>query len=227
MGNSEDSSASLVSSRFITESIYSFVSTVAVNATQFINVLIFASILSPTDFGTLSVITPWIAMFAFPAMLGIPYAITKFIAEYQLKDPQKGFRIQLIGLWIILLSTTSISLIVFFISGFAASGIYNDPSLTFLFGLTAFVIFFQAIGQYGLSVIRGYRLIKRYAIINGTIAVVGVGITYLMVLNLGLLGGVLSIIFTNIILFFCVSLQVWRVWKKHGNGIHLELDKSI
>ena len=98
-------------------------------------------------------------------LMGTNVSILRFIPEQIAKGyPQGAFKIYRRLLYFTIISATIFILIVTLNSGFIAEAIFKKPQYVAFFLIAGFFIPFRAMYEYILSVIRGFKLIKTFAL---------------------------------------------------------------
>ncbi len=148
------------------------------------------------------------------AGFGINSGVTKYLAEYKTEE-NKRIEILSTGLKITL-GATLLSTVGIFIGAKYLSvnllGSNEYVSLFYIFGVTLFLF---TLNGFLISVLNGYKDFKKIISVNLTSSVVGLAITIILVIQLGIYGALLgTILSTTLIAFVTMSLVRRSSWFK-------------
>jgi len=175
-------------------------------AMAFINFVIAARLLSPDDYGVLSIVFNLQNFAIVIASFGMPIVVTKRISQWLKKDAGTA---QAVGSALVLISIVS-SLITgisyLLLSGMIAGDLYGDPSLVTVFRLSALFVIIAALNIVLGAYMQGCQLITSLAKINAAVAVIWQPISFLAISAMGLDGAIIAMIISNTL---SVALLAW------------------
>ncbi len=125
--------------------------------------VILARYLGPKEFGVYTLVLSLVGIVAGVSHLGQNKALQKFLPEYCVKDPSRGGAI--LADTVVLVSGTllAVCILFFFLSGWIASAIYRQASLTPVFQFSALLILSLSLFNLASSAIAGLQDFKAYS----------------------------------------------------------------
>jgi len=184
----------------------SLFSILIMKAMAFVNFVIAARLLTPDDYGVLSIVLNLQNFAIVVASFGMPIVITKKISQWLSKDAGTA---QAVGSALLLISVVS-SLITGFsyllLSGMIAGDLYGNPALVTVFRLSALFVIIAAANIVLAAFMQGCQLIVPLAKINALVAVIWQPISFLAISVIGLEGAIIAMILSNSL---SVVLLLW------------------
>ncbi len=161
--------------RYFQAALYSGFGGVASRVLYGLTPIVLARYLGPKEYGVYALVMSLVGIVAGVSHLGQNTALQKFLPEYFIKNPSRGGAI--LANTVVL--TSGVLVIVctgfFFLSGWIASAIYHDASLTRVFEFSALLVLSMALFNLASSTVAGLQDFKSYS-------------TALVVRSVGLLG---------------------------------------
>jgi len=177
--------------------------------TSFFYRIILARGLDPSSYGIFSLVVTLIGIFTTIFSLGISEALTKFISE-NTTDKTRTNRIFSTGAIIIFVTALTAALLMFLLSDFFATTVFNSPLATTPFRIGALALFFTLANKLYSGVLKGYQRMGLVSISNLTEKVSKLAFTLLFFyLNFELFGAV----WAYTISFFCMSTFLYFAYK--------------
>ena len=187
---------------------------------------IIARTLGPWDLGVLTIFTSITDIALQFAILSIPFALAKYVSEYQFKNREKASKIIYNSLWMMMILGFFLSVILFVSSGFI-SNFYQEPRLSFYLKLYA-VFMLLPVFQHGLySILQGFHKMKQISIYNMTTSIFGLVVIFILATKYGLLGVIIS---SLVIIVFIIILSLFglrKVFVEENISIEHKFDMSI
>lgn len=161
--------------RLIGGALWNLVSTVFVQASAFIGVIIVARVLGHEDFGKLNMVRAAILVFVAVAGSGLGVAATKYVAENRIVDPSRTGR--LIGFLYLIASAVGLS-VVFICVTFSetlADLTVGSKDLSLELAIGGLSVFFLALSSVQLGAIAGlerFRWVVSLAVLESTLSLI-------------------------------------------------------
>ena len=159
---------------------------------SFISSIIHARLLGPENLGVLTILRDIGGIVIPVIMCGIPIAMTKFIAEYDVSDHNKMKKTLSTGFTIILIFALVGSIIYFLASDFVAVNIYQKPILGTLMKINAIFITLSVLVNFVIGALQGFQKIRQIAMITIINSAVSLPILYFFIMAMGLIGAVIA-----------------------------------
>lgn len=125
--------------------------------------VVLARYLGPKEYGIYALVLALVGIVAGASHLGQNNALQKFLPEYSVKDSRRGGAILADTLVLVSAVLVVVCAFFFFLSGWIASAIYNEPSLTGVFRFSALLVLFLSLFNLALSVVAGLQDFKSYS----------------------------------------------------------------
>jgi len=159
---------------------------------SFISSIMMARLLGPENLGVLTILRDIGGIIIPLIMCGIPIAMTKFIAEYNVNDQEKMEKTFSTGFTLLLILSFVGSIIYYFASDFVAVNIYHKPILGTLMKINASYIMLTVLVNFVISALQGFQKIKQMAMISIINSAVSLPILYFFIIYMGLIGAVIA-----------------------------------
>lgn len=205
---------------------YIGISMIVVQILSMITSIILARLLGPENLGILTILRN-IGMIVIPLMMcGIPIAMTKFIAEYNVNKQDKLRNTFSTGFTIIFVFGLVGSLLYFFAADFVGVNIYHKPILGTLMKINAIYITLSVLVNFVISALQGFQRIKQMAMLSIINAAVSLPILYFFIVSMGLIGVIIAGAI-GVLIHLLVSLRFFMpIYHKNGLRFHLNVDKE-
>lgn len=208
-------------------SLYVFISIVVIKVLNLTNSLVIARLLGPKDFGLYSILFSLQSVVILLAGFGVPPVITKYIAEYRVVQPKGIGQVLSTSFLGVLFFTLATSLTFFLASSFLAREIYKEGVLIPLIRLASFAILLMTLTYLSTAVLQGLQKIELLSKINILDALIKLGLTFLIVYHLGLLGVPLSWIAASGAFLVILGTIVFRLLSREKIDFQLRIDKKL
>lgn len=165
-------------------------SLVIVRCLSIISSVIVARTLGKTNLGMLSIVNNLNGLVALFAAIGIPTALTRFVAQSAAEDRTRLPAVVGTSLGVMLVPLLVLSAGLFLGAGAIARGIYHEPALTPLIQISAFIVLLSALGAggFGQGLLQGLKEVKRISVINSVASFVNVPVVIGLTLLFNLTG---------------------------------------
>lgn len=214
--------------KLVKYSTYSFAAMVVTTILALIRSIIVARLLNdPEPLGMLAILLNMSAMVGTFAIFSMPIAITKFVAEYNVKDKEVMNQIISNAFTLMLFFALCFSSVYFVFSDMIALKIYNEPIIGLLIKIHVIAIISETLIGLCSGLIRGFQRIKTLswlAIINTSI---GLPIAYFLILKFGLVGAVLSLAVTSLAYLIIISRITHQLINQEKVRIRFRINKEI
>jgi O-antigen/teichoic acid export membrane protein len=125
--------------------------------------IILARYLGPKEYGVYTLVLALVGMVSGASHLGQNTALQKFLPEYCVKDPRRGGAILADTVVLVSGILALVCGVFYFSSGWIASFIYHDQSLTGVFKFSALLVLFLSLFNLVLSAVAGLQDFKSYS----------------------------------------------------------------
>jgi O-antigen/teichoic acid export membrane protein len=123
--------------------------------------LFIARYFGPSDYGLFSLGIAVISIFTGLAVLGLPPAVTRYVAHYEAKrDKRRVKGVIMIAMKIVLISSTLLFAGLFVISDFLANAVFHDAALAVVFMVLSLTIPFSSLFAVVHSMFVGFKRIE-------------------------------------------------------------------
>ena len=192
---------------------YSLAALMVVRALSIVGSILVARILGRTNLGMLSIVNNITGLAVFFATLGVPTALTKFVAQAAGTDRARLPSIVGTALIAMLIPLLLLSAGLFAAAGPIARGIYHDSGLTPLIRIAAFVLFFNCLGTgaFGQSLLQGLKEVKRVSLINIVASAVNLPVVIALTAIFHLPGALVTQLLVALLGFLLILLGVRKV----------------
>lgn len=133
---------------------------------------------------------------------GINSGVVKYISEYKTHEPEKIPSLLSSGLWIVIISSVIVALVTIIGADyFARTLLFNDnlKSVFYVLGATVILYSFNSVV---LSVLNGYKLFRKFYILNMLSSICGLVISFILIYNNRLTGALYATTLNQAIPFF-------------------------
>jgi len=175
--------------------------------TMFHSIIVARLLNDPDALGVLSILQSLTGLFATFAVFGIPAGVTKFIAEYRVKDKKTMGDMISSSFILIFLLALGASVTFFILSGVLANDLYNKPILVLLIRIASITLILSTLGVFISSVIRGTQEMKMLAWFSIINTAASLPIAYILISLYGLVGAVIALML-NALVSLLVSLKM-------------------
>ena len=209
-------------------STYSFAAMVVTAILALIRSIIVARIFNdPEPLGILAILQNMSAMIGTLAIFSMPIAITKFVAEYNVKDKEVMNQIISNAFTLMLFFALCSSSIYFLFSDMIALKIYDEPIIGLLIKIHVVSIISETLIGLFSGLIRGFQRIKTLSWLVIVHATIGLPIAYFLILKFGLVGAVLSLAVTALVYLIFISTIAYQVIREEKVSIFFLIDKEL
>lgn len=169
----------------VTGTAYSLVSLVTVRILTVASSIVVARLLGKTNLGMVATVNYIMNLLSLFAAVGIPTAVTKYIAEHATSEPRKIGAVMGTALALILPPLVLLCALLFGMAPRIAVGMYHEPALTPLLRIAAVALLVTVLGTngFGQALLQGLKEIRAISLINIATSAVGlpvfVGLTIL------------------------------------------------
>jgi len=206
---------------------WSFISLATASVTHFILRILLGKELGPSGLGVYTLLFT-IYMFGIQfAAFGIGSALTKYVAEF-LDDEKKTKEYISSGIIGSLISGTTVSIILYFVSGIISINIFNIPEMEWLLKITALCFPFIALHKVTIGLLNGFRKMKKYAvlIISLNLSILFGSFIFVKILELGLNGAVYGFVFPTIVIGIISFLSIKGYYIRYS-GLLTNISKDL
>ena len=213
--------------KLLTGTMYILASTIAVQIFHIVISVVNARLLGPEYLGILSILRS-IGVIVIPLiMCGIPIAMTKFIAEYKIKDKKTLDPIISTGFTTLVITSIAGSIIYFLLSDIIAIGIYHEPILGLLIRINSIFILSSVLLNLGIAILQGFQKIRTIAILSVINTSIGIPILYVFIIKMSLVGAVIAGVVSGIISLI-LTLSLLKPLFRHENiKLNLKTDNKF
>ena len=159
-------STSEIQERILQGSVWMFVGVFITKIFDLLSIIIIARILTPDEFGRLSIIKSSTFTFILFSVGCFGVTATKYIAKFITDDKEKCENILSYLRVIIPVLSLLLSLFVFFLSESIAQKVLNDISLNIAVKLTSIAIFFSSLNSFQKGILAGLEKFKTISLIS-------------------------------------------------------------
>lgn len=169
---------------------YSLASLVIVRALNVISSIVVARLLGKNNLGMLSIVNNIVGMVALFATLGVPTALTKYVATYAAEDRRMVGSVVGTSFLTMLIPLSLLTAGLLLLAGNLAQGIYHEPALTPLIQVAALTLLVSSLGTggFGQALLQGLKEVKRISLINILASAIGVPIVVALTIGFRLKG---------------------------------------
>ena len=213
--------------KLLTGTTYILTGTITVQILHIVISVINARLLGPENLGILSILRG-IGVIVIPLiMCGIPIAITKFIAEYKIRDEQALDSIISTGFTILVITSIAGSIIYFLLSDVVAIGIYHEPILGLLIRINSIFILSTVLLNLGIAALQGFQKIRTIAILNVVNTLIGIPILYVFIIKMSLVGAVIAGAVSGIISLILILSIIKPLFRDEHIKLKLKIDNRF
>jgi len=214
--------------KLVKYSTYSFAAMVVTTILALIRSIIVARIFNdPEPLGILAILQNMSAMVGTLAIFSMPIAVTKFVAEYNVKDREVLNKIISNAFTLMLFLTLCFSSIYFLFSDMIALRIYNEPIIGLLIKIHVISIISESLIGLCSGLIRGYQRIKTLSWLGVVNVSIGLPIAYFLILKFGLVGAVLSLAVTSLVYLIIISRVAHQIINQEKVKIRFRINKEL
>lgn len=201
------------------------VSTVIKIITAFLVNKIIAVYVGPSGLAIIGQFQNFIAIVSTFANGSINNGIVKYTSEYY-DDNEKRINILSTSIYISIICSIIVSFLIILFHDYLAKSLLNDvkySSIIFIFGFTIIIF---SLNSFFVSVLNGYKEIRKFIILNILSSIVGLIFTAALATLFGLYGALLSIATAQTVVFFVtiffVTNSSWFKWSNFIRGVDKE-----
>lgn len=202
-----------VGHRYVTAAVQTGIGGITSRVLQGFACIVLARCLGPKEYGVYVLVLSVVGIVAGVSNLGQNAALQKFLPEYALKDPSRGGAILANTLILVSGVLASVCAAFYFLSGWVASIVYHDPSLTAVFRFSALLILLLSLFNLASSAAAGLQSFHAYSIAMIASGAASLALGWLGVCLLGLYGALLGQLlasFLGLILLIAPSTKIIR-----------------
>lgn len=186
------SGTSDVGLRYVKAAVHSGIGGVTSRILQGFAPIILARYLGPKEYGVYALVLSLVGIVAGVSHLGQNAALQKFLPEYALKDPRRGGAILADTVIMVSGALAGVCAGFYFLSGWIATAIYHDASLTHVFQFSALLVLALSLFNLASSAVAGLQDFKAYSFAMIVRGAAFFGLGWLGVWLLGLYGALLG-----------------------------------
>ncbi len=183
--------------KLIKGSVIIFISMIITRGFGFFKSIIFARMLNPNDLGIYGIVFNIQQIMITIAVFGIPFAITKYIAENK-DDIENEKKIYFNGLALILLFSVIISFIYLLTSPLIATEIYKNIEFSHYMSLSALSIVFASLYSFNRAYFQGINKMKEISLLDISNSIIFLVTSFVFIYVFGLMGAFYAIILTSV-----------------------------
>jgi len=210
--------------KLVTDSFWALIGTIISKGLVLFSGIFIASFLGSDVYGEFGVIKTTLLSFAVFSSVGLGYTANKYIAEYKLKKPEYLYLIIKYCRNITFYLSFLLSIIVCFFSPYICTVLLNAENLTSPLRLISLCLVFSSLNVTQTGIISGFGKFKELAKINTKIGLITFVLSILLTYIWGMLGALLSVIFTQILNFI---LNYKLIDTSLNNLIKTRIDRDI
>jgi len=188
-----------IGKRILIGSGITLLSLIISRAMVFLNNIIAARLLTPNDFGTLSIVMNLQNLAVIIGCFGAPLAMTRYVSHWRNRDISIARAFGSLLLYVTLISSFATAIGFLLISSTIASQLYGVPGMTMVLRLSAAFIILSSLNLVLSSLLQGNQKIKTLAKINALVAITWQPVALISIAVLGVEGAVLAMILSNFI----------------------------
>lgn len=152
--------------RFARGTFWSLIGTVIAQGLSMIASIIVARVLGKTGLGELGMINSTVGTFGVFAGIGLGLTVTKYIAEYRTKDPDRAGRILGLSTRVAVISSGLVSLFLFIIAPWLSANTLNAPYLVTELQLGCLLLCFNSLTGLQTGALSGFEAFKTITRVN-------------------------------------------------------------
>ena len=224
--------------RIIAGSGVTLMSMMIIKAMTLLNSVIAARLLSPADFGALSIVVNLQNLIVMIACFGVPLAMTKHVSQYRTDRREMADAIGSTLLGILLLTSILTAVCYLLLAEVISVNLYDNAGLISVIRLSAAFVFISTLNLGLSSLVQGCQRISTLAKVNAAIAVFAQPIAFMFISAFGLDGAVVALVVTNALsatLMFsvarkCLSISLARARRmlfKESRQVRALLEFSV
>lgn len=206
---------------------YTFIGKIIVLFLGIMNSVILARLLGPENLGLISILSGINALVIPLIMFGIPTALTKYFAEYNVKDKEILNSFLSTGFTMMLVLAVCGSIIYFILSDYIGIGIYNTSIISLLIKIDSLFIIFTVLTNLGYAILNGSQRIKKMAKLQIINSAISLPILYFFAIKMSLIGAIIAGIISNLINFFLTMSILLNIIRQENLNIKFHVDKKI
>lgn len=177
----------------------------------FVCIKLIAVMLGPSGIALIGQLNNFVAMTMAFSGGGIMTGITKYIAENRYSEEKIKDYISTAFRITISFSLT-IGVLVVLLHNFISEKVFFSPDYGSIFVLFGSTLFLYALNTMILCLLNGYEELQKYIIVNLLGSIIGLILTFLLILPFGLIGAMVSIVTAQSITFFV------SCWMTHNSS---------
>ncbi len=201
--------------RFAKGAFWSLAGAVISRGLNLVSSIIVARLLGKVSYGELGIIQSTVGMLGVFAGLGLGITLTKYVAEFREKDPEKTGRIIALLLLVSFISGLIVSIILIILSQWIAEKILSAPHLSSLLKLSAFLLFFGAINGAQTGALSGFEAFKTIAIVSLISGIISFPLMVEGVFFFQLKGAVLALVASMVVNYFLNRIAIKRECERY------------
>jgi O-antigen/teichoic acid export membrane protein len=216
--------------KVVTGSGVTLLSMMVIKAMTLLNSVIAARLLSPADFGALSIIINLQNLIVMIACFGIPLAMAKHVSQYQSERKEMANAVGSTLLGILLITSILTSICYLLLAEVISVNLYNDEGLINVIRLSAVFVFISTMNLGLSSLVQGCQRISALAKINAAIAIFAQPIAFVFISALGLDGAIVALVITNILsatLMFSVARRCLSISLRNAKKMLFQDSRQV
>jgi O-antigen/teichoic acid export membrane protein len=178
----------------VTGTGYSLAALVAARFLAVISSIVVARLLGRTNLGMVAIVNNVLSLTALFATVGIPVALTRFVAHYATNDRRRVGAVLATTLGLLLPFLLLLGTLLFASSGWLANRVYHNDALAPLLRIAAGTLVVGALGSGGIgqAFLQGLKEIRTLSLVNIVTSAAGVPVIIGLTATLHLTGNVLA-----------------------------------
>lgn len=197
---------------------------------SFISIKVVAKVIGPSGIALVGQFVNSIAMISSLSTGFISQGVTKYLAENS-EDEIKQRLIVSNAVRVTIFSTILTSVLVIVFNGYIGKYIFNTNEYNQLIILLGISLFLYSFNTLLLSIINGFKLYKKFTIINVSISIVSLIVSILLIFSLGLYGALLNCVVSQTVIvsvtLFYIRKEKWFKWLFSKINFDKEVTKKL
>jgi O-antigen/teichoic acid export membrane protein len=202
--------------RFLSGSIWSFLSIVATQGINFIVTIIIARLIGAEKFGLYGIIVSMYMMLSVFSALGFQITLAKYIAEYRISENFKVNNILSLALFVVGVLSITLTFVVWLLSGWIAAGLFHSSNArdSIVISLPLLTLLsFNTILNGALAGFENFKGISKISLIRGLIYI---PLILFLVHYDGQIGPLIALMIVNSIVLILSFIAVGDELKKNA-----------
>jgi len=196
------------------------IGTIASRVFSLVSTIVIARILGKEDFGAYGMVQSTLGMFGLFAGFAMGSTMTKYLAEFRTKNPQRAGRILSLTKTLAVLSSGLISVILIFVSPWLAESTLKRPDLSPILITGTVFLFVSTLNNVQVGALAGFEAFKETARINFFQGIATPLVAIPLVYLYGLQGAIVALIIISILGYILCSITLKKECLRYGISYH-------